>query len=118
MNKSTSITLAIVLLTLAPVGLAAQETTMYAANPLRLDLRVLGQPPLDVIPPGESAITSLVVGADGNLYGGTSGNGPTSSSSTRSGATSSRWATCPARRASSTRWPPRPTDRFTSGRRS
>ena len=46
---------------------------MYSANPLRLDLRVLGQPPLDVIPPGESAITSLVVGADGNLYGGTSG---------------------------------------------
>jgi len=73
MNKSTSITLAIVLLTLAPVGLAAQETTMYSANPLRLDLRVLGQPPLDVIPPGESAITSLVVGSDGNLYGGTSG---------------------------------------------
>jgi hypothetical protein len=73
MHKSTSITLAIVLLTLAPVGLAAQETTMYSANPLRLDLRVLGHPPLDVIPPGESAITSLVVGSDGNLYGGTSG---------------------------------------------
>jgi len=73
MNKSTSITLAIVLLSLYPVGLAAQETTMYSANPLRLDLRVLGHPPLDVIPPGESAITSLVVGADGNLYGGTSG---------------------------------------------
>ena len=73
MNKSTSITLAIILLTLAPVGLAAQETTMYSANPLRLDLRVLGQAPLDVIPPGESAITSLVVGSDGNLYGGTSG---------------------------------------------
>jgi len=73
MNKRTSITLAIVLLTLAPAGLAAQETTMYSANPLRLDLRALGHPPLDVIPPGESAITSLVVGADGNLYGGTSG---------------------------------------------
>jgi outer membrane protein assembly factor BamB len=73
MDTRTSITLAIVLLILAPVGLAAQETTMYSANPLRLDLRVLGHPPLDVIPPGESAITSLVVGADGNLYGGTSG---------------------------------------------
>jgi hypothetical protein len=73
MNMRTSITLAIVLLALAPAGLAAQETTMYAANPLRLDLRVLGHPPLDVIPPGESAITSLVVGNDGNLYGGTSG---------------------------------------------
>ena len=42
MNKSTSITLAIVLLTLVPVGLAAQETTMYSANPLRLDLRRSG----------------------------------------------------------------------------
>jgi len=73
MNKSTSITLAIVLLALSPAGLAAQETTMYSANPLRLDLRVLGHPPLDMIPPGESAITSLVVGGDGNLYGGTSG---------------------------------------------
>jgi sugar lactone lactonase YvrE len=64
---------------LAAAGLAfaaalpAQETTMYSANPLRLDLRVLGHPPLDVIPPGESAITSLVFGADGRLYGGTSG---------------------------------------------
>ena len=28
---------------------------------------------MDVIPPGESAITSLTIGADGNLYGGTSG---------------------------------------------
>ncbi len=73
MNTRTSITLAIVLLTLAPGGLAAQETTLYSAAPLRLDLRELGHPPLDVIPPGESAITSLVVGADGNLYGGTSG---------------------------------------------
>jgi len=72
MSKRMSISVAIVLLVLAP-GLAAQETTMYSANPLRLDLRVLGQPPLDVIPPGECAITSLVFGADGCLYGGTSG---------------------------------------------
>ncbi len=72
MSKRTSISLAIALLTLAP-SLAAQETTMYSANPLRLDLRVLGRPPLDVIPPGECAITSLVFGADGCLYGGTSG---------------------------------------------
>ena len=42
MNKSTRFTLAIVLLALSPVGLAAQETTVYSANPLRLDLRMLG----------------------------------------------------------------------------
>jgi len=52
---------------------AAQETTTYTADQLRLDLRILGQPPLDVIPPGESAVTSLAVGTDGCLYGGTSG---------------------------------------------
>ena len=51
----------------------AQQTRTVTANQLRLDLRFLGHPPMDVIPPGESAITSLVIGADGALYGGTSG---------------------------------------------
>ncbi len=53
--------------------LHSQQTRTVTANQLRLDLRLLGHPPLDVIPPGESAITSLVIGADGCLYGGTSG---------------------------------------------
>lgn len=44
-----------------------------AGSPLRLDLRMLGHPPLDVISPGESSVTSLVIGTDGRLYGGTSG---------------------------------------------
>ena len=52
---------------------SAQETSTVTASQLRLDLRLLGHPPEDVIPPGESAITSLVIGADGALYGGTSG---------------------------------------------
>lgn len=39
----------------------------------RIDARDLGYPPLDVIPNGESAITSLVVAPNGNLYGATSG---------------------------------------------
>lgn len=52
---------------------AAQQTSTVTANQLRLDLRVLGHPPVDVIPPGESAITSLTIGSDGFLYGGTSG---------------------------------------------
>ena len=55
------------------VSLSGQETSSYTANPLRLDLRPLGQPPLDVIPPDESAVTSLAIGADGFLYGGTTG---------------------------------------------
>ena len=54
--------------------LESQQTRTVFSNPMRLDLRKLGHPPLDVIPPGESAITSLVIGADGCLYGGTSGN--------------------------------------------
>ena len=54
-------------------NLQSQQTRTVFSKPLRIDLRNLGHPPLDVIPPGESAITSLVIGADGCLYGGTSG---------------------------------------------
>ena len=43
---------------------SAQQTSTVTANQLRLDLRFIGHPPEDVIPPGESAITSLVIGAD------------------------------------------------------
>jgi hypothetical protein len=39
----------------------------------RIDARDLGYPPLDVIPNGESAITSLALAPNGNLYGATSG---------------------------------------------
>ncbi len=53
--------------------LFSQQTSLVTANALRLDLRVLGHPPKDVIPPDESAITSLVFGTDGRLYGGTTG---------------------------------------------
>jgi hypothetical protein len=70
-NKSIRVGLA--LFCLLAFSLAAQQTSTLFVNQLRLDLRPLGHPPLDVIPPGESAITSLVIGADGNLYGGTSG---------------------------------------------
>lgn len=68
-NIFWAVSLILVLGTTSP----AQETRSMAANPLRLDLRMLGHPPLDVIPPGESSVTSLVIGADGRLYGGTSG---------------------------------------------
>jgi streptogramin lyase len=40
----------------------------------RIDARDLGYTPLDVIPDGESGITSLTVAPNGNLYGATSGN--------------------------------------------
>ena len=73
MLKKTILTLYLVLIFLLVNNLSAQQTGTVTANQLRLDLRHLGHPPLDVIPPGESAITSLIIGADGCLYGGTSG---------------------------------------------
>lgn len=39
----------------------------------RIDARDLGYPPVDIIPNGESAITSLTIAPNGNLYGATSG---------------------------------------------
>jgi outer membrane protein assembly factor BamB len=39
----------------------------------RIDARDLGYAPIDVIPDGESGITSLTVAPNGNLYGATSG---------------------------------------------
>ena len=39
----------------------------------RLHMRDLGIAPYDVIPSGQTAITSMVVGRDGNIYGGTTG---------------------------------------------
>jgi outer membrane protein assembly factor BamB len=71
MTKKAFFLLAMVILV---SGLSqAQQTRTVTANQLRLDLRHLGHPPVDVIPPGESAVTSLVIGADGILYGATSG---------------------------------------------
>jgi hypothetical protein len=63
----------IVIAILVPGFSQAQQTSTVTANQLRLDLRHLGHPPIDVIPAGESAITSLIIGSDGILYGGTSG---------------------------------------------
>jgi hypothetical protein len=40
----------------------------------RIDARDLGYPPLDVIPDGESGITSLAVAPNGDLYGATGGS--------------------------------------------
>jgi len=56
------------LLAVSSALLLSQQTQVMTANALRLDLR-----PLDVIPPGECAVTALAIGADGYLYGGTSG---------------------------------------------
>jgi len=62
---------------LLSVPLAQGQRTLDYDNVVvpqnRIDARDLGYPPIDVIPDGESAITSLTVAPTGKLYGATSG---------------------------------------------
>jgi sugar lactone lactonase YvrE len=76
MNRALIVVVTTVFVFITPFirNLECQQTRIVFSHPLRMDLRNLGHPPLDVIPPDESAITSLVIGSDGCLYGGTSGN--------------------------------------------
>jgi hypothetical protein len=63
-------------LLLACPAILAQRTVDYdgsVVRQVRIDLRDLGYPPLDVIPSNESAIRSLAVGPNGVVYGATSG---------------------------------------------
>lgn len=55
---------------------SAQRDPRYdysVVSQVRIDLRELGYPPLDVIPADESAIRALAVAPDGRIYGATSG---------------------------------------------
>src|SRR5579863_5342052 len=66
----------LVLLVLACAAIFAQRTPDYdrsAVSQVRIDLRDLGYPPADVIPPDESAMRSLAVAPNGAIYGATSG---------------------------------------------
>lgn len=54
-------------------GQRMPEYDTAVVRQIRIDLRDLGYPPLDVIPAGESEIRSLEVAPDGVLYGATSG---------------------------------------------
>jgi outer membrane protein assembly factor BamB len=61
---------------LISLPLLAQRDAEYdhsVVKQVRIDLRDLGYPPVDVIPPDESATRSLAVAPDGTLYGATSG---------------------------------------------
>ncbi|MFB3828725.1 MAG: hypothetical protein ACE15B_18295 [Bryobacteraceae bacterium] len=58
------------------VQAAAQRDPRYddsVVSQVRIDLRDLGYPPVDVIPSDESAIRALTVAPDGRIYGATSG---------------------------------------------
>ena len=61
--------------TCLPVAAQRDATYDYSVvSQVRIDLRDLGYPPLDVIPSGESAIRALAVAPDGKVYGATSGD--------------------------------------------
>src|SRR5579885_3581234 len=67
---------AIFLLCLAPLW--AQRTLEYdrsVVSQVRIDARDLGYSPVDLIPPGESAVTAMAVAPNtsGLIYGATSG---------------------------------------------
>jgi hypothetical protein len=56
--------------------LRAQRNPSYdrsVVSQIRIDLRELGYPPIDVIPPDDSAIRALAVAPEGAIYGATSG---------------------------------------------
>ncbi len=70
------------LISLVAVAVAACAPAVAQRDPrlddsvvsqVRIDLRELGYPPVDVIPAGESAIRALAVAPDGSVYGATSG---------------------------------------------
>lgn len=65
--------LALLLLAALAMGQRTPEYDAYTVKQIRIDLRDLGYPPLDVIPDGESEIHALEVAPDGVLYGATSG---------------------------------------------
>jgi hypothetical protein len=54
-------------------GQRSPEYDQSLVKQIRIDLRDLGYPPLDLIPAGESAVRALAVAPDGVLYGATSG---------------------------------------------
>jgi hypothetical protein len=68
----------LLLVALVPLFTAnAQRSRDYdtvVVQQTRIDARDLGYPPMDVIPDGESGITSLTVAPNGYLYGATSGS--------------------------------------------
>jgi len=66
----------ITILVVLAVTLPGQRTLEYdrsVVSQVRIDMRELGYPPADVIPPEESAVRALAVAPDGAIYGATSG---------------------------------------------
>lgn len=62
------------LIAAAACGQRSPDYDNVVVSQTRIDARDLGYPPQDIIPDGESGITSLAVAPNGNIYGATSGN--------------------------------------------
>lgn len=75
MLEKRCLMVAFLIMTTAVAGLAQRglDYDHVVVPQDRIDARALGYPPLDVIPDGESGITSLSVAPDGDIYGATSG---------------------------------------------
>lgn len=65
----------VAVIAIAPFAWAQRDPgyDFSVVSQVRIDLRELGYPPIDVIPPDESEIRALAVAPDGRLYGATSG---------------------------------------------
>jgi outer membrane protein assembly factor BamB len=73
-RKECLLTAGLILLTVAAYGQRDRSYDNVVVMQSRIDARDLGYAPMDVIPDGESGITSLAVAPDGQLYGATSGS--------------------------------------------
>jgi outer membrane protein assembly factor BamB len=73
MNKASKVLIFSLLLTSAAIGQRDPDYDNVVVPQTRIDLRDLGYAPVDLIPDGESAITSLTVAPNGEVYGATSG---------------------------------------------
>src|ERR1035437_7724142 len=74
--KFRGLTLIAMVLSITAVATSQRDPgyDKVVAPQTRIDARDLGYAPVDVIPDGESGITSLTVAPNGYLYGATSGN--------------------------------------------
>lgn len=74
LNRTLWLLVAAACIACLPVEAQRESTHDYSVvSQVRIDLRDLGYPPVDVIPSGESAIRALAVAPDGRIYGATSG---------------------------------------------
>jgi outer membrane protein assembly factor BamB len=71
--RFTSLALALLFIAHA-FGQRNRDYDSVVVRQTRIDARDLGYPPIDIIPDGESGITSLAVAPNGDLYGATSGS--------------------------------------------